>query len=117
MDWNNDYVLKVKMKNILRDVMIFLSLISLGTFDMDFEVKLMEAGLEISERHSEIFDNLLERKTKGIKRRTKRAYWGFDRFFDDAIRAKNHFGKLKDTIGSYIEEQNKKVSIVFFLQF
>ena len=116
MDWNNDYVLKVKMKNILRDVMIFLSLISFGIFDMDFEVNFMEAGLEISKRHSEIFDNLLERKTKG-KRRTKRAYWGFDRFFDDAIRAKNHFGKLKDTIGSYIEEQNKKVSIVFFLQF
>ena len=57
MNWNNNHVLKVKMKNVLRDVMIFLSLISLGTFDMDFEVKLMEAGLEISERHSEIFDN------------------------------------------------------------
>lgn len=87
---------------------------SFRNFDIDFEERFLQAGLELSEKYSASFNNLLDRKDKDFKRRTKRAYWGFDRFFNDAVRAKNHLGpklgKLKDTIGSYIEEQSKKVA-------
>ena len=94
-------------------VLNFFSFTGFGNFDMDFEERLLQVGLEISEKHSAMFNNLLDRKHKNFKKRTKRAYWGFDRLFNDAVRAKNHLGpqlgKLKDTIGTYIEEQSKKV--------
>ena len=102
------------MNIILIFVLNVFPLISFGDFDIDFEERFLQAGLKISEEYSAIFNNLLDRKQhKNFKERTKRAYWGFDRFFNDAVRAKNHLGpqlgKLKDTIGSYIEEQSKKV--------
>ena len=44
-------------------------------------------------------------------RRTKRAYWGFDKLYADAVETKNDFTRLGQMIGGFIKE-NTQVYIV-----
>ena len=92
-----------------------------------YESELLRAGLQLSQDHSQQFSELYrdqffkteERrvwKKKGkartknrTKPRTKRAFWGLDKFFSDAIKAKNHFGGLKDRVGTYFGSDDTQV--------
>ena len=68
----------------------------------------------INEYHGQFFKTVEKRawKKKGKSRskgRNKRAFWGLDKFFSDAVKAKDHFGGLKDRVGTYFGSDNSQV--------
>ena len=68
------------------------------------EHNLLLKGLELSDifitNHNKLLENI---STKNL--RQKRAYWGLDKMFNDAVKAKDHFGKLKQRFDQYMEDQ------------
>ena len=84
--------------------------------DQQYESDLLRLWLALSSRHSKAFPQLFSgqffkpgNKKKG-KERTKRAFWGLDKFFTDAQKTKNHFGGLSDRIGNVFEEDDEQVN-------
>ena len=49
---------------------------------------------------------------RGRGTRTKRAYWGFDKLYADAVETKNDFTRLGQMIGGFIKESTQ-VYVVF----
>ena len=49
---------------------------------------------------------------RGRGTRTKRAYWGFDKLYADAVETKNDFTRLGQMIGGFIKESTE-VYVVF----
>ena len=88
-----------------------------------FESDLLSAGLSLSQQHSEEFARLYRGQFFGregrragrkkgkarTKARAKRAFWGLDKFFSDAMKAKNHFGGLKDRVGGLLGSGDSQV--------
>ena len=84
-----------------------------------FEDELLKLGLRLSHRHAAAFDDLFrgeffqaEDKRKGKRRnRTKRAFWGLDKFFIDAQKTKHHFGGLTDRVGDVFEDEEEDYEV------
>ena len=84
-----------------------------------FESELLRNGLKLSETHNAEFVKLYRghffktvEKGKGKKKgksRSKRAFWGLDKFFSDAVKTKDHFGGLKDRVGSLFGSDDSQV--------
>ena len=93
----------------------------LGNLAIPFEEELLQSGLALSEAHSEDFEKLFggqffvnHRPTKGKRKRNRNiqkrsVLWGLDRFYSDAIKAKNHFGGLTKKIGSIFGSDDSQV--------
>ena len=75
-----------------------------GEVQNSIENLLMDEGLQISEDVLKIFGD------HHSVSRSKRAYWGFDKFVNHAVEATNHFGRIRKRINKYIDEQNLATS-------
>ena len=75
------------------------------------DLLLREGNYLISENQDLTFLNYRRVSQKGRRKRTKRAYWGFDKLYADAVETKNDFTRLGQMIGGFIKE-NTQVYIV-----
>merc|ERR1711971_517246 len=73
--------------------------------DDDLADLLLREGSKISENQDLFF---LQPSSQGGRRtRTKRAYWGFDKLYADAVETKNDFSRLGQMIGGFIKENTQ----------
>ena len=72
--------------------------------DDDLADLLLREGGKISENHDLFFLNFQQ---GGRRTRTKRAYWGFDKLYADAVETKNDFSRLGQMIGGFIKERTQ----------
>ena len=72
------------------------------------DLLLREGNYLISENQDLTFINFppVSRRT-----RTKRAYWGFDKLYADAVETKNDFTRLGQMIGGFIKESTQVYSV------
>ena len=82
----------------------------------EFESNLLKIGKQLSLKHSHAFNDMFHShffKVKSGKSnhlsRKKRAFWGLDKFFNDAQKAKDHFGGLTDRIGHVFQDEEDQV--------
>ena len=103
--------------------LIFLFLVTFSSSvphpEDSFQSELLRQGLKLSETHNAEFGKLYrgqffkkveegKGKKKG-KSRSKRAFWGLDKFFTDAVKTRDHFGGLKDRVGSLFGSDDTQV--------
>ena len=69
--------------------------------DKDFADLLLREGTKIIEENQDLYI-WSHRPSRRIRR--KRAYWGFDKLFSDAIEAKNDVSRFGQMIGGYIKD-------------
>ena len=82
--------------------------------DEDFADLLLREGTKISENQDLSFLNFPPTKSSGVKRRTKRAYWGFDKLYSDAVETKNDFSRLGQMVGGFIKD-NIQVHLYLYI--
>ena len=96
---------------------------SVPQLEDSFESELLTNGLKLSETHNAEFIKLYHghffkkvEKGKGKKKgksRSKRAFWGLDKFFSDAVKTKDHFGGLKNRVGSLFGSDDTQVLLSY----
>ena len=72
--------------------------------DDDLADLLLREGGKISENQDLFFLNFQQ---GGRRTRIKRAYWGFDKLYADAVETKNDFSRLGQMIGGFIKERTQ----------
>ena len=75
------------------------------------DLLLREGNYLISENKDLTSLNYRRVSQKGRRKRTKRAYWGFDKLYADAVETKNDFTRLGQMIGGFIKENTQVYSI------
>ena len=90
-------------------LLLFLSFVKRKGCDLsdeDFAELLFREGTKISENQ----DLLLWNHNLDNKRtRSKRAYWGFDKLFSDALEATNDVKRLGQMVGGFIKENTQVI--------
>ena len=79
--------------------------------DEDFAELLLKEGTKISESQDLNIWNIQASHNPYSYKRTKRAYWGFDKLFYGAVEATNDVSRLGQMIGGLIKENTQVFSL------
>ena len=92
-------------------ILLFVKTIGCDLSDDDLADLLLREGSKISENQDLFFRNFQSSSQGGRRTRTKRAYWGFDKLYADAVETKNDFTRLGQMIGGFIKESTQVYSV------
>ena len=88
-------------------VMFLLKTTTCDLSDDDLADLLLREGSKISENQDLFFLNFQQSSQGGRRTRTKRAYWGFDKLYADAVQTKDDFSRLGQMIGGFIKDKTQ----------
>ena len=100
---------------VILPILLLVKTIGCHLSDEDLADLLLREGSKISENQDLFFRNFQSSSQGGRRTRTKRAYWGFDKLFADAVQTKNDFSRLGQMIGGFIEENTQVCFVTFRL--
>ena len=92
---------------MLLPILLLVKTMSCDLSDDDLADLLLREGSKISENQDLFFVNFRPPSQGGRRARTKRAYWGFDKLYADAVETKNDFSRLGQMIGGFIKENTQ----------